>query len=207
MSLEDQIVAGSGLMGDSELQRLLGDSHAFQKSIQRRALFLERNGSLDILTRCQLFDIQTYLPPLFVRQDKMSMAASIENRVPFATPQILSIALNLPQTCRATAFGRKLFLKSCLNRYIPGKYANRRKWGFGIPLGAWLARPEGTARLRSLVASDSPLQGIVDAKTVRDMVSVFSKQGDLANTLWTLLSLKVWMDVFCTERPAFATTE
>jgi asparagine synthase (glutamine-hydrolysing) len=202
-SLEDQIVAGGALMDDSELQRLLGDSEAFQKSIHRRSHFLQRDESLDILTRCQLFDISTYLPPLFVRQDKMSMAASIENRVPFATPQILSIALRLPQSSRATAFGRKLFLKSCLNRYIPKKYANRRKWGFGLPLGAWLSRPEGTARLRSLVARDSPLHGLMDMKTVREVVTSFNRDSEKANTVWTLLSLKVWMDVFYKEKPSF----
>jgi asparagine synthase (glutamine-hydrolysing) len=150
-----------------------------------------------------LFDIATYLPPLFVRQDKMSMAASIENRVPFATPQILSIALSLPQTSRATAFGRKLFLKSCLNHYIPKKYSSRRKWGFGLPLGAWLSRPEGADRLRSLITQDSPLHGLVDIEIVRDMVATFNGDNEKANTLWTLLSLKVWLDVFYSDKPEF----
>jgi asparagine synthase (glutamine-hydrolysing) len=204
-TLEDYIVAGGALMDDPELQGLLGDSEALQKSIRRRSQFLHGNGSLDLLTRCQLFDISTYLPPLFVRQDKMSMAASIENRVPFATPQILSIALNLPQSSRATVFGRKLFLKSCLNQYIPKKFANRRKWGFGVPLGAWLSRPEGTERLRSLVASDSPLNELLDMRAVRDAVTTFNRNSKKANTLWTLLSLKVWMDVFYKEKPLFLT--
>jgi asparagine synthase (glutamine-hydrolysing) len=202
-SLDDHIVAGGGLIDDLELQRLLADPEALPKSIHRRSSFLPGNGSFDILTRCQLFDIATYLPPLFVRQDKMSMAASIENRVPFATPQILSIALSLPQTSRATAFGRKLFLKSCLNHYIPKKYSNRRKWGFGLPLGAWLSRPEGADRLRSLITQDSPLHGLVDIEIVRDMVATFNGDNEKANTLWTLLSLKVWLDVFYRNKPEF----
>jgi asparagine synthase (glutamine-hydrolysing) len=205
MSLEDQIVAGGGLLEESVLQRMLGDPEAFRKSIRKRSHILQGFGFFDILTRCQLFDISTYLPPLFVRQDKMSMAASIENRVPFATPRILSTALRLPPKSRATTFGRKRFLKSCLYQYVPKKYANRRKWGFGIPLGTWLSRPEGTARLRSMIARDSSLRGVVDMKTIGDVVTRFNGDGENANILWTLLSLKVWMDVFYKEKPTVVT--
>ncbi len=84
------------------------------------------------------------------------MAASIENRVPFATPQILSIALSLPRESRATVFGRKLFLKSCLNHYIPKKYSNRRKWGFGIPLGC-MALPSRRDRALEIWSHTIPL--------------------------------------------------
>lgn len=205
MSLADRIVSGNGFMTDFALQGLLGDSGAVQKSVHRRWAFLPENESLDILTRCQLFDIQTYLPPLLVRQDKMSMAASIENRVPFATPQVLSIAMHLPQQRRSTLFGRKLFLKSCLEKYVPRRYVHRGKWGFGLPLNTWLSRPEGTHRLRSLISADSPLHAVVDMKTVRDAVHGLSRDSEDANTLWTLLSLKVWMDVFYKGTPSFQT--
>ncbi|HMK36207.1 MAG TPA: asparagine synthase (glutamine-hydrolyzing) [Desulfomonilaceae bacterium] len=207
MSLEDRIVSGTGFMEDWELQRITGDAEAYQQSIHRRTLFLGDHGTSDMLTRCQLFDIQTYLPALFVRQDKMSMAASIENRVPFATPRILSLAMQLPGESRATTMKRKSFLKSCLNLYIPKRLANRRKVGFGLPLGVWLARPEGRERLRSLTSADSPLHGIVDTKSVESLVTSFRGEAPQANTLWTLLSLKVWMDVFCKNKPAFVRTE
>jgi asparagine synthase (glutamine-hydrolysing) len=202
-SPEDQIVSGNNFMEDATLLNLLRDSGAIQKSVHTRWGFLSENHALDILTRCQLFDIRTYLPPLLVRQDKMSMAASIENRVPFATPQVLAIAMRLPPARRATLVGRKLFLKSCSRKYIPEKYVKRAKWGFGIPLRVWLSRPEGGERLRSLTAAESPLRYVVDIKTVRESVDRFGRDKGHANALWTLLSLKVWMDIFGKSKPSF----
>jgi len=197
---EDQILSGTGFMAPSELEILLGDKDALEKSLRRRRSFLLTGNSLDIMTRCQVFDVQAYLPTLLMRQDKMSMAASIENRVPFATPEMLSIALRLPSRVRTGFISRKHFLKACLSRYLPKRLANRKKYGFGIPISSWLRTSGGIERLQWMIGSNSPLQGLMDMKRVRTHVENFQIGSNTAEALWTFLSLAIWLKVFFTEK-------
>lgn len=192
-----QIVTGLAFMDTVLMENLLGESDLDAKSAGRRWSFLNADGELDLVTRCRLFDIKTYLPPLFQRQDKMSMAASIENRVPFATPGMLAAALGLPPGMCAGLTRRKEFLKSYLQRYLPRRLVRRQKGGFGIPLHRWFTRPEGLDRMGSLLSASSPLSSIMDRRQVGDLVSGFDGTMSAADNLWTLLSLKVWMEVFC----------
>ncbi len=198
--IEDRIVSGIGYISGEDLNALLDDPTAERKSVERREALLPADSCADLLTRCQLFDIETYLPSLFLRQDKMSMAASIENRVPFATPGVFSFAMRLRPETRATILSRKTFLKSCLAEYVPGKTARRRKAGFGMPLNIWLGSPEGAERLRSTIGPDSPLHGLINMKPVEELVSGFDGKRSRADTLWTLLSLHVWLNIFCRDR-------
>jgi asparagine synthase (glutamine-hydrolysing) len=192
-----QIVTGLSFMDVALIGDLLGRPDVEASSAGRRWSLLGSDDNLDLVTRCRLFDIKTYLPPLFQRQDKMSMAASIENRVPFATPAVFASALGLPTELCAGLFHRKEFLKRYLERYVPRKWVRRQKGGFGIPLSRWFQRPQGRERLSSLTSEESPLLSVMDSNKIAALVSGFDGTLAAADTLWTLLSLKVWMDVFC----------
>lgn len=194
---DSQIVTGLSFMDVAPIGDLLGRPDVEAAGADRRRSHLVSDGNLDLVTRCRLFDIKTYLPPLFQRQDKMSMAASIENRVPFATPGVLAAAFGLPTELCASLFHRKEFLKRYLERYIPRKWVRRQKGGFGIPLSRWFKGPQGRERMSSLISTESPLSSIMDRKKIAALISGYDGTMAEADILWTLLSLKVWMDVFC----------
>jgi asparagine synthase (glutamine-hydrolysing) len=196
-TVDEQIVAGPDYMDPGDLNDILTDENAANRSTEHRSALLPPQREMDVVTRCQLFDIQAYLPPLLMRQDKMSMAASIENRVPFVTPAIFASAMGMPRHYRASFTRRKRFLKSLLARYVPREVAGRHKQGFGIPLNSWLRRPAGVERLNDLIAPASRLHHVVDMKRVRRLVAGFNGDQRQADALWTLMSLKLWMDMFC----------
>ncbi|MEW6138978.1 MAG: asparagine synthase (glutamine-hydrolyzing) [Thermodesulfobacteriota bacterium] len=196
---EEQIVTGPDYMESTHLVELLGDDRALDKSVESRWQLLGPRDGMGVITRAQLFDIQAYLPPLLIRQDKMSMAASVENRVPFVTPSIFSAAMNLPWRNRTGLTSRKPYLKSLLSRYVPPRMVHRRKQGFGIPLAVWLRRGRGLERVKDLSAANSPLRHVLDWKKVSTLVEDFQGNPRHADMLWTLLSLRVWMDLFCSN--------
>jgi asparagine synthase (glutamine-hydrolysing) len=199
-SFEELIITTSESVDRSWLEQMLDSSYSEANSIKERLLLLDWNNPFDTLDFGQLLDIMIYLPTLLARQDKMSMAASIENRVPYATEPIFTRAFRLPSFRRATAMGQKYFLKECLLRYLPRKYVQRKKWGFGIPLGQWFTQKAGRERLRSLLDQNSPLIGIVDMKYLRSLISPFRGSGVNAVGLWTLLALAIWMRIFLNGR-------
>lgn len=87
----------------------------------------------------QYFDIQAWLNHnILVKADRMSMAHSLELRVPFLDKEMLNIALRIPSEYRVTKEQTKVALRKAAIRELPEQTANRRKLGFPSPLAQWL---------------------------------------------------------------------
>ena len=135
------------------------------------------------------WDLATYLPHLLNRQDKSTMQASIETRVPFLDPEVVSVALNMPLEHRVEP-DRKQPLRDIARRVLPGGVAERPKVGFGFDvdryLGAGVAQPEFVAggRLRDVL-------GVADRDEWRARVA--GAAGQSALLLWTA---EIWCRQF-----------
>jgi asparagine synthase (glutamine-hydrolysing) len=195
------MVSSGGHMPRSTLNALLGDQNGHIKSVESRETLIESIEEPDPLRRARLYDVITYLPPLFMRQDKMSMAASIENRVPFAVPRVYQFALSLARGDLVSLRGRKLLLKRLLELYFPRRLVQRKKWGFGIPIHRWFAAAPGRERLHSLVQPESRLRDELDPRYVEQLVRSFRGGLPDANVLFTLLSFHTWLTVRGSKPP------
>lgn len=195
MGADEAILTCTQFMDPQSLLATLG-SQAPRVSLSARRGLLAGWKGLGVLDRAQLYHLVTYLPPIFDRQDKMSMAASIESRVPFATPQVLDWALSLPPRQRATLLSQKVFLKNYLECYVPRPLFARPKVGFSIPLQAWFAGAEGRARLDWLGSAASPLAGLVDTILLRSILQKPAPEAAEAEYLWIMLSFALWADIF-----------
>ncbi len=194
ISTEDEILFGMQFLTPESLGCLIGPENILA-SEQSRRVYLESLPQLAPLTRCQLFDLGTYLPALLIRQDKMSMAASIENRVPFATPLMASVSLNLAPKLRATMRQQKVVVKKLFRKYVSNAVAYRKKVGFGIPLSKWFATPAGIERRAWLGRNSCPVNQYVDAKVVRHLLDAYEGTESQAEELWILLTLGVWLNL------------
>jgi asparagine synthase (glutamine-hydrolysing) len=84
-------------------------------------------------------DTKTWLPDdLLVKADKMSMATSVELRVPLLDFQILEFAASLPHRYKVRGWELKRILKAALNQSVPKKIINRKKTGFPVPYDYWI---------------------------------------------------------------------
>jgi asparagine synthase (glutamine-hydrolysing) len=193
-STEEEIVSGMQFLSPEILGNLIGPENILASEYSRRS-YLDTLPPLDPLTRCQIFDLWTYLPGLLIRQDKMSMAASIENRVPFATPLMASVALNLAPELRATLRQQKVVLKKIFSAYVSDAIAYRKKVGFGIPLARWFATPAGAERLAWLGQRSCPVNDYVDSYIIRRLLGTYRGTEAEVETLWILLTLGIWLEL------------
>ncbi len=184
------------------LEALLGPG-AGPASLASRRAALAPHAAADPLTRFQLYDLAVYLPPIMERQDKMSMAASIETRVPFADVQVGRFALSLPPEQRATVKRGKVILKETLARYVPPQTVERRKAGFGIPLAAWLESPGGQARRQALAQGDAALAPYLEPAGLRALLKG-PPAGAKADALWSLIALEAWGRLFLSREAVLA---
>ena len=98
----------------------------------------ERFAGLPAHSRMMRFDFETYLPEdVLTKVDRMSMAHSIESRVPLLDNEVIDFAATLPSTMKIVNGRRKHILKEAARGLLPPEILDRRKQGFGIPLGAW----------------------------------------------------------------------
>src|SRR5438876_1137776 len=101
--------------------------------------FEEHSGG--ILERMSHADLQTYLVELLMKQDQMSMAASIESRVPYLDHELVEHVAAIPGRFKLRGWQTKAVLRAALRDLVPRQILTRRKMGFPVPLGKWLRGP------------------------------------------------------------------
>jgi asparagine synthase (glutamine-hydrolysing) len=99
-------------------------------------------SQLDALTQQQYVDIKTYLADnILTKVDRMSMAASVETRVPLLDHRIVEFALNLPRSLKLSRLKTKIALRRLASNRVPADILNKPKQGFSIPMKHWLRGP------------------------------------------------------------------
>lgn len=149
------------------------------------------------LRRMSMLDQHTYLVSILNRQDKMSMAASIESRVPLLDYRLVEFANALPDHHRQAGGQTKLILKKLAERYLPREIIYRRKSGFGVPLSEWFRENKGLGELAQHELNSASLPELgnrIDAARV--LAEHRSGQADHGELLWTLLNFALWKKAF-----------
>jgi asparagine synthase (glutamine-hydrolysing) len=159
--------------------------------------FLKPNAASSLLDRLLYADIKTYLVELLMKQDQMSMAASIESRVPFLDHKLVEFAAGLPDDWKLSGWTTKRILREAMVGLLPASILNRPKMGFPVPFGAW-ARNGWNGVLRDvLLDRRSKQRGILDPAAV-DLLLRHHAEGrtDGADRLWSLFNLELWYRTF-----------
>ncbi len=145
-----------------------------------------------VLDKMLYVDTKTYLHELLMKQDQMSMAASIESRVPFLDHQLVEFTARLPNVFKLRGKTTKWILRKAMKGVLPGEILTRSKMGFPVPLGQWF-RGEFKHIVDDLVLGERAMaRGIFDADLVTKMVGRHEAGEDHASRIWALLNLEVW---------------
>lgn len=147
-------------------------------------------------------DQKTYLVELLMKQDQMSMATSLESRVPFLDHPLVEFAARVPAQLKLRGKTGKSIIKTVAEQYLPASIVHRRKMGFPTPLRDWLRQPRAGAILDRLTSSSSRLSEMVDLDAVRPMMDRHRRgEVDATDRIWRLLNLELWAQVFLNGRP------
>jgi asparagine synthase (glutamine-hydrolysing) len=154
-----------------------------------------------LLPRLLYADQCTYLVELLMKQDQMSMACSIESRVPFLDHSLVEFAARVPPHLKLRSGTGKYVVKRGAEGLLPREIIHRRKAGFPTPLRDWLREPRAAAVLETLRAPDGLLAAYVDPVTL-DALLARHRGGreDATDRIWRLLNLQLWGDLFITGK-------
>jgi asparagine synthase (glutamine-hydrolysing) len=160
-----------------------------------RARWAETAGAPP-LARLQDVDLGVYLvDDLLVKTDRMSMAHSLEARVPFLDAHVAELALALPTALKVRGLAKKRLLRRAVAPLVPPAIVKGRKRGFSIPAAAWLRGPLVPFAREVLSAERLRGQGVLDPPAAeRVLARHVAGEEDLSRQLWGLMCLSLWLD-------------
>ncbi len=186
-----------GAFSASERRSLISNSDANSSHAYSNYLQYWRSHEGTTLSRMLYADQKTYLVELLMKQDQMSMASSIESRVPFLDHTFVEFASRVPDSLKIRDGIGKYIIKRSVEDLLPKEIIYRKKMGFPTPLRQWFRDNASDPLSSSLLDRSGFLSEYVDLDQVRQLVDR-QKSGveDATDRLWRLLNLKIWGDIF-----------
>ena len=158
-----------------------------------RAFFDAPGGGSPLLDRLLYADIKTYLVELLMKQDQMSMAASIESRVPFLDHRLVEFAAALAPRMKLRGLTTKWILREAVRGILPPEILSRPKMGFPVPFGVWMKDRWQEVARDVLLDRRTRERGLTDPAAVARLIDAHATgQAEGGDAIWSLLNLELW---------------
>jgi asparagine synthase (glutamine-hydrolysing) len=200
LPLEERYYGNARIFRDEHLSGLLRQFDPRRSHTDITAAHYRESADWDPVARMQHVDLFTWLRgDILVKADKMTMANSLELRVPFLDPEVFAVAAGLPLSEKIAAGTTKYALRQALDGIVPAHVLHRRKLGFPVPIRHWL-RDEMFDWAREIVR-DSQADHLIDLAAVNRMMDAHrAGPVDHSRRIWTLLVFLLWHGIFVEER-------
>jgi len=191
--------ADAGIYSSDMAQRV-----SKERSLDVLRRFHAEGASYGLLEKMLYVDTKTWLPDdLLVKADKMTMANSVELRVPFLDHKVLEFAATLPRNQKIRGLTMKYVAKKALAKHVPEEILNRRKVGFPVPYDAWLRNNLRDWANEILLAPETLSRGYFERKTLEDLIRRYHAGAGYAKEIFALIVLELWHRAFV-DQPAHA---
>jgi asparagine synthase (glutamine-hydrolysing) len=196
-TLEERYYGNARSFSDEQLRMVLPDFNPDWTHTDVTAAIYAESQGWDPVARMQHIDLFTWLRgDILVKADKMTMANSLELRVPFLDPEVFAVASRLPFDQKITRTTTKYALRRALEPIVPAHVLNRAKLGFPVPIRHWLRAGELLDWAYDTVAA-SQAGHLVDLVGVRTMLDEHrAGVADHSRRLWTVLIFLLWYAIF-----------
>ena len=162
---------------------------------------LEQFPSAEPATRLMHWDLQTYLPGLFQQDDRMSMANSLESRVPLADPRLVQFAFRTGVDMKLRDGASKWILRQAVADAIPEMVLNRRKVGFDTPVERWMRQTHSGFVRDVLLSRTARERGLWNPKTLTQLLDAPRSLPFANDVLWKVLCVETWARTFLDHNP------
>ena len=196
LSLEERYFGPTALLTEREKRRLLPGYEGDGDPICLTESSWDMTEGQDPVTRMQQVDLQLWLAgDILLKADKMSMAHSLELRVPYLDKEVFALAAALPAAAKANARMTKIALRQAAARTLPPAAAARKKLGFPVPVRDWLRQEPYTSRVRAVFSR--PAAGeFFNVRLLHTMLNHHLHGGDCWRQIWCVYSFLIWYEQF-----------
>ncbi|RDI50002.1 asparagine synthase (glutamine-hydrolyzing) [Nocardia mexicana] len=202
LTLEERYYGNARSFNDAQLRSVLREFRPeWTHQDVTGPIYAKQDADMDPVARMQHLDLFTWLRgDILVKADKMTMANSLELRVPFLDSEVFAVAEKIPYDQKITKETTKYALRRALEEIVPPHVLHRPKLGFPVPLRHWLRGPELHDWAAAQIA-DSQTDHLLDKSAIKAMLEAHrSGSSDHSRRLWTLLVFMIWHGIFVEDR-------
>lgn len=191
----------SAFSGDEQLSLLASPNGAQASAYDSFLRYWNSRQNEPLLSRMLYSDQKTYLVELLMKQDQMSMACSIESRVPFLDHPFVEFAARVPEDLKIRRGMGKYVFKRAVEDLLPRDIIYRKKMGFPTPLRQWLREPNAGQLFALIRDREGLLASYLDFRVLDGLLERHQAgQVDATDRIWRLLNLQIWGDIFLTGK-------
>ncbi len=198
--LEERYI-GNAFMYDYEQKReLLRDPSIATKPQRLTRRIFHRTRRQDDVTRMQTLDINLWMVgDILLKADRMSMANSLELRVPFLDKEVFKIASSLPTRLRCNKYNTKYAMRKAAARHLPSETAEKEKLGFPVPTRVWLRDEQYYNIVKNAFESPTAQKFFNTDILISWLDEHFSEKEDNSRKIWTIYIFIVWYNIYFNE--------
>jgi asparagine synthase (glutamine-hydrolysing) len=145
----------------------------------------------------QYIDIHLWMVgDILLKADKMSMAHSLEVRVPFVDKEVFACASKIPASLRVSRAGTKLAFREAARRHLPEDVASKKKLGFPVPIRVWLKEEKYYQKIKAAFESDTAKKYFVTEELIKLLNRHKAGKRDNSRKIWTVYMFLVWHEQY-----------
>jgi len=158
--------------------------------------YVEQSEAETLLDKLLAADMKTYLHELLMKQDQMSMATSLESRVPFLDHKLVEFAARMPDAMKLRGWTTKYVLRRAMRGVLPPQILTRKKMGFPTPVGSWFRGPFRRVIDEYVLSERALSRGVLDPLYAREIVARHTAGENHTERLWMLVNFEIWQRRF-----------
>ena len=193
----ESFIGNAKMFGYEDKQRLLKDPSLASRPQEITRKYYDRVKDLDDVTRMQYLDINLWMVgDILLKADRMSMANSLELRVPFLDKEVFKVAATIPTKLRVNRKNTKYAMRQAALRHLPEATAQKEKLGFPVPTRVWLRDKKYYDIVKSAFQSEIAEKFFHTEELIRYLDDHFNGLRDYSRRIWTVFIFIVWYDIY-----------
>lgn len=198
--LEERFIGNAFMYNMKEKQEILKDPSIATRPQDITKKFYDRVKDYDDVTKMQYLDINLWMVgDILLKADRMSMANSLELRVPFLDKEVFKVASKLPTRLRVNKHNTKYAMRKAAQRHMPEETAEKEKLGFPVPTRVWLRDEKYYNVVKDMFNSDISKKFFKPEQLIAWLDEHYSGKEDNSRKVWTIYVFLVWYKIYFDE--------
>lgn len=194
---EDKFIGNAFMYDDAEKRMLLKDNSIVTRPQDLCKKFYDRVRHYDDETKMQYLDINLWMVgDILLKADRMSMANSLEVRVPFLDRKVFEVARTIPTRYRINKKNTKYAMRMAAMRHLPQETAEKEKLGFPVPTRVWLRDSKYYEVVKTMFTSETAEKFFNTDLLVKYLDEHFQNKEDNSRKVWTIYVFLVWYNIY-----------
>lgn len=199
-TVEERFIGNANMFSQKEREEILKNPTGKYPTMEVTKPYYDKVKDLDDVTKMQFIDLNLWMVgDILLKADKMSMANSLEVRVPFLDKKVFEVASKIQTDYRVNKQATKYAFRMAAKDHLPDEVATKKKLGFPVPIRIWLKEDKYFNKIKEAFTSDAAKEYFNTEKLVEYLEKHKAGKGDFSRKIWTVYMFLVWHKQFFEE--------